>query len=181
MPGRKWLSRVTDRPTGEFFYEADNIPPLMPTCPNCAADVDTDQRFCADCGADLSMRADGNAATFDTARPGGDQTATPEPRPESEPASESASASESMSRLTDITLPLVLAWSVGLLLIMVGVSGIAGGSGAIPMLLSILAGVIAIPPTRKRIEAKAGISLSRWMVVVLVAVLFAAAVGLAGP
>jgi hypothetical protein len=145
----------------------------MPTCPNCAADVDTDQRFCADCGADLSMRADGNTATVDTARPGGDQTTTPEP------GSEAASASESELESTDITLPLVLGWGVGVLAIMAGVGGLVQGGGITPSFLYAFAGAIAIPPTRQWIEAEAEISLSRWMVVILVAALFAAAGSLA--
>ena len=143
----------------------------MPVCPNCAADVDIDQNFCADCGADLSMRADGNTATVDTARPGGNQTAPPEA------GSEAASASA--SELTDITLPMALGWGVGVLLIMVSVGGLVQGAGVAPVILYLLAGVLSIPPTRKRIEAEAGISLSRWMIVVLVAALFAAAGSLA--
>jgi ribosomal protein S27AE len=153
------------------FYGADNIPRLMPTCPNCAASVDTDQRFCADCGADLNMRADGNTATVDTARPGGDRATTPEP------GSEAASAFGSES--TNITLPLVLGWGVGVLLVMAGVGGLVQGAGITPSFLYALAGAIAIPPTREWIEAEAEISLSRWMVVVLVAALFAAAASLA--
>jgi hypothetical protein len=70
-----------------------------------------------------------------------------------------------------ITLGKIVSYGLGILIILIGLASLAQGLGG---LLIILAGVFALPPVRRRITGRIGISFSRWVVVLTVVVLIGA-------
>jgi len=67
-----------------------------------------------------------------------------------------------------ITIGKIVSYGFGLLFILSGLGTLIQGPGAI---LILLGGVFALPPVRRRITNRSGISFSRWAVVLIVVVL----------
>lgn len=70
-----------------------------------------------------------------------------------------------------ITLSKIISYGFGILFILAGLGGLLQGPGAV---LILLGGLFALPPVRRQITGRSGVSFSRWVVVVIVIALIGA-------
>lgn len=116
-------------------------------CPSCGEEIPDDSAFCRHCGISL---------TEDT-------------RPESEEATQVQSDEEEETGW-DITLGKLVAYPVGIILIILGLAALA--ESVIAAILFLAGGVIALPIVRSKLAKSRGISVGRWATVAIVIVAF---------